>query len=285
MLFRFLRALGFTDLVAAINCIPKGAARGAFSKALQEHVRPHAGGARARRPAPAGREPAPPLRFQEPEMPGAPEGRPQDLDFLDDASRAHHEELKGLLPLCGVTFVETPAIVRGLDYYTLTVFEISSAQLGAQNALLGGGRYDELVGQLGGPPTPAVGFAIGEDRLVEAMGADVRPEQPLFYVVPDSPEDFPYALDVAEQIRASIPDGVVETDLHGRGIGKGLSRAGQIAADLSRHAFRVRSVRAVLVGLRERESDSVTIKDLASGAQQTFPRGQMAERLGAARER
>ena len=285
MLFRFLRSLGFTDLVAAINCIPKGAARGAFSKALQEHVRPHADrlGAEDRK-----RLDENPLRLfdsKDPEARRLLERAPATLDFLDDASRAHHEELKGLLPLCGVNFVETPAIVRGLDYYTLTVFEISSAKLGAQNALLGGGRYDDLVAQLGGPPTPAVGFAIGEDRLVEAMGADVRPEQPLFYVVPDSPEDFPYALDVAEQIRASIPDGVVETDLHGRGIGKGLSRAGQIAADLSRHAFRVRSVRAVLVGLRERESDSVTIKDLASGAQQTFPRGQIAERLGAARER
>ena len=64
--------------------------------------------------------------------------------------------------------------MRGIDYYTLTVFEVASERLGAQNALLGGGRYDELVGELGGPPTPAVGFAIGEDRLVEAMTGDVR---------------------------------------------------------------------------------------------------------------
>ena len=64
--------------------------------------------------------------------------------------------------------------MRGLDYYTLTVFEVASERLGAQNAILGGGRYDHLIRDLGGPPTPAVGFAIGEDRLVDAMPADVR---------------------------------------------------------------------------------------------------------------
>ena len=63
-------------------------------------------------------------------------------------------------------FTESAAIVRGLDYYTRTVFEVASERLGAQNAILGGGRYDGLVAHLGGPPTPAVGFAIGEDRLV-----------------------------------------------------------------------------------------------------------------------
>jgi histidyl-tRNA synthetase len=285
MLFRFLRELGFTDLIATLNCIPRGSARDAFSQALQDHVRPHAGrlGAEDRR-----RLEENPLRLfdsKDPEARRILEGAPSTLDFLDEASRAHHEELKRLLTLCGVAFAEAPSIVRGLDYYTLTVFEISSARLGAQNALLGGGRYDELVGQLGGPPTPAVGFAIGQDRLVEAMEADVRPRQALFYVVPDSPEDFPYALEVADQIRAAVPGGIVETDFHGRGIGKGLSRAAQIAADPAKLPFRAGPIRAVLLGLRERDSSTVTVKDLASGEQQTFPRGQMAERLGAARER
>src|SRR5204862_420425 len=80
----------------------------------------------------------------------------------------------------GVRFVESAGIVRGIDYYTLTVFEVASERLGAQNAILGGGRYDGLVADLGGPATPAIGFAIGEDRLVEAMTADVRPARTLF---------------------------------------------------------------------------------------------------------
>ena len=284
MLFEFLRALGLSDAVATINCIPKGDARAAFSRALQEHVRPHAGalGADDRK-----RLEENPLRLfdsKDPEARRVLAGAPATLDFLDAASRAHHEELKRLLPLVGVRFSESAGIVRGIDYYTLTVFEVTSERLGAQNALLGGGRYDDLVGELGGPPTSAVGFAIGEDRLVEAMTADVRPSKTLFAVIPDGPDEFVYALGVAGQIRGLLPEAVVESDLSGRGIVKGLGRAGQLAKDPSKHAFRIERVQAVLLGSQEREGDTVTIKDLTTGTQQSFPRRQLAERL-AGRER
>jgi histidyl-tRNA synthetase len=284
MLFDFLGALGFADAVATVNCIPKGAARAAFSKALQEHVRPRADrlGAEDRK-----RLEENPLRLfdsKDPETRKILEGAPATFDFLDEASRAHHEELKRLLPLVRVPFAESAAIVRGIDYYTLTVFEVTSARLGAQNALLGGGRYDDLVAGLGGPPTSAVGFAIGEDRLVEAMTADVRPRKTLFWVIPDGPAEFLYALRVSNEIRGLLPDAAVESDLAGRGIVKGLARAGQISKDPSKHPFRIGRVHAVLLGSQEREGDNVTMKDLSSGAQETFPRGQLAERL-AGRER
>jgi histidyl-tRNA synthetase len=88
------------------------------------------------------------------------------LDFLDEESAEHFEKLKHLLASQGIRFVVNPRIVRGLDYYTRTVFEWTTLQLGAQGAICGGGRYDSLVEQLGGRPTPAAGFAIGMDRLV-----------------------------------------------------------------------------------------------------------------------
>lgn len=284
MLFAFLRALGLSDATATINCIPKGEARTAFSRALQDHVRPHAEklGADDRK-----RLEENPLRLfdsKDPETRRVLEGAPATLDFLDEASRAHHEELKRLLPLCGVPFSESAGIVRGIDYYTLTVFEVASARLGAQNALLGGGRYDDLVAELGGPPTPAVGFAIGEDRLVEAMTADVRTARTLFAVIPDGPGEFEYALGVAGQLRELVPDEVVECDLTGRGIVKGLGRFGQLTKDASKHAFRIERVQAVLLGSKERETECVTLKDLTTGAQESFPRRQLAERL-AGRER
>ncbi|HTY41087.1 MAG TPA: histidine--tRNA ligase [Thermoanaerobaculia bacterium] len=284
MLFAFLGALGLTDVAATINCIPRGDARAAFSKALQEHVRPHADrlGADDRK-----RLDENPLRLfdsKDPETRRFLEGAPATLEFLDAASRAHHEELKNLLGKLGVRFTESAGIVRGIDYYTLTVFEVTSDRLGAQNAILGGGRYDDLVAELGGPPTPAVGFAIGEDRLVDAMTADVREPRTLFAVIPDGPEDFPYALGVAQEIRALLPEVIVESDLLGRGVGKGLSRAGQLAREPGRHAHRIARVQAVLLGSQEREKESVTLKDLTTGAQDTFPRRQLAERL-AGRER
>ena len=284
MLFRFLRALGLTDVAATVNCIPRGKAREAFSAALRAHVAPHAD-----RLGPDDRKRLEenPLRLfdsKDPETRRILEQAPATLDFLDDASRAHHEELQRLLAAARVPFTESAAIVRGIDYYTLTVFEVVSARLGAQNAILGGGRYDDLVATLGGPPTPAIGFAIGEDRLVEAMTADVRTPRSLFFVVPTSADEFEYALGVADEIRSATAEAVVETDLTGRGLPKGLARAAQILEDAAAYPFRVEGVRAVILGSREREDDTVTIKDLATKTQETFPRNQLAERLGAARE-
>jgi histidyl-tRNA synthetase len=293
MLFQFLRALGLTDLVATINCIPKGESRAAFSRALQKHVE-----SSADRLGPDDRKRLSenPLRLFDSKDPAVQEilaSAPRTLDFLDDASRAHHEELKRLLPHGGVRFEESARIVRGIDYYTLTVFEVSSSALGAQNAILGGGRYDGLVADLGGPSMPAVGFAIGEDRLVQAAKADPRTERSIFIVIPDSREDFGYALDVANDIRTIDrkdvrgvdPGFVVETDLTGRGIPKGLARAGLIVEDPSKYSFHPSGVFAVVLGLRERESATVTIKNLRSRTQETFPRTQLAEKLGAARDR
>jgi histidyl-tRNA synthetase len=284
MLFAFLRELGLSDAVATINCIPRGEARAAFSRALQEHVRPRASGLGADDRKRLEENPLRLFDSKDPEARRVLEGAPATLDFLDEASRAHHEELKGLLGRLGLRFAESAGIVRGIDYYTLTVFEVASERLGAQNAILGGGRYDDLVAELGGPPTPAVGFAIGEDRLVEAMTTDIRAERTLFAVIPDGPADFSYALGVASEIRALLPDAIVESDLTGKGLGKGLGRAGQIAREPNRHPHRVRRVQAVLLGSREREGDFVTMKDLTTGAQDTFPRKQLAERL-AGRER
>ena len=286
VLFRFLEALGLTDLIATLNCIPAGEAREAFSRALQEHVRPHAG---RLGPEDARRMAENPLRLFDSKDPEAREilkGAPATLDFLDDSSRAHHEELKRLLTSAGVRFVESPAVVRGLDYYTLTVFEVASEKLGAQNAILGGGRYDHLIRELGGPPTPAVGFAIGEDRLVDVLSADPRAARSVFFVIPASEAELSYALSLADEIRRSSEGAVVETDLSGRGLVKGLSRAGQVLEGAGpEYPFRVRGVAAVLVGSREREEGLVTLKDLATKAQESFPRAELPGRLGAARER
>jgi histidyl-tRNA synthetase len=117
------------------------------------------------------------------------------------------------------------------------------------------------------------------------MTDDVRAPRPLFWVVADSKDELAYALAVASELRALAPDATVESDLAGRGLVKGLSRAAQIQADPGRHAHRTDGVRAVLLGSREREDQNVTIKDLSTGEQQTFPRRELAERLGAARER
>jgi histidyl-tRNA synthetase len=94
---------------------------------------------------------------------------PTISDHLDDKCRVHFAEVQKLLTAVGVPFVLNKRLVRGLDYYTRTAFEFTHGALGAQNAILGGGRYDGLSEALGGPPAPGIGFAIGEDRLVMAL--------------------------------------------------------------------------------------------------------------------
>src|SRR5262249_26957757 len=218
MLFQFLRRLGFDGLRARINCVPTGKAREAFSAALRDSLKPQAG---EFGPDDLRRLEQNPLRLfdsKNPVVQKALNGAPRTLDFLDDRARTHHEELKRLLPFGGVEFEEDASLVRGLDYYTLTVFEVTSSSLGAQDALLGGGRYDDLFAELGGPPLSAVGFAIGEDRLLQALPAEIRESRTIFYVIPDSQYQFVYALGIANQIREAVPGAVVETDFAGKGI-------------------------------------------------------------------
>ncbi len=284
MLFAFLGRLGFQGLRARINCVPTGPGREAFSAALRDHLSPRAADFG---PDDLRRLQENPLRLfdsKNPAVRAALSGAPKTLDYLDERAREHHRELLRLLTEGGLAYDEDPSLVRGLDYYTLTVFEVTSSALGAQDALLGGGRYDDLFGELGGPPLPAVGFAIGEDRLLSAMPGEPRAERPVFIVVPDSRSDVVYALGVAGEIRASDPSAVVETDFTARGIARGLGRAAQILEGSGAYPFRAGSVQAVLLGLREREAETVTIKNLGTGQQSTFPRRELAERLGGARE-
>jgi histidyl-tRNA synthetase len=269
MLFDFLRRLGFSDLSVTLNCVPAGAARESFASALRDHVRPFASklGDDDRR-----RLDENPLRLfdsKDPETRNALAGAPKTLDFLDPREAEHFSTVKWLLAEAGIPFTESAAIVRGLDYYTVTVFEVVSGGLGAQNAILGGGRYDNLFADMGGPALPAVGFAIGEDRLVEALPRDPRPARNLWYVLPGSADEFAYAMEVARHLRASHPEDVVETDLSGRGFARGFSRANQILE--GEGAFRVAAVRVVSVGSQERQARAVKVKDLSARTEESLP--------------
>lgn len=103
-------------------------------------------------------------------------------DFLCDGCKHHFEEVKALVKMAHIPFKVNPMLVRGLDYYTRTAFEITSDALGAQNAVAGGGRYDNLIGYLGGPPKPAIGFAIGMERALEILREEGERHSPAPYV-------------------------------------------------------------------------------------------------------
>ena len=284
MLFDFLRGLGFRSLSVSLNSVGTGETRAKFGEALRAHVEPLAGafGEDDRRKLVDN-----PLRLfdsKDPDVRSALEGAPRTLDFLDDESRRHHESVRRLLEEAGIPYRDDPSLVRGLDYYTRTVFEVTSGDLGAQDAILGGGRYDGLVESLGGPPLPGIGFAIGEDRLLQVAPLPL-PRRSCVVVLPQKPDDLPEATRIAREIRAALPGGCVEVDLAARGLKKGMVRASTLFDEADARGFDRDGMLAVLVGERERAEDSVTVKRLATGEQETFPRAELAERLGAARER
>ncbi len=284
MLFEFLRALGFRALSVSLNSVGSAATRISFGEALRAHVVPRSAGFGEddRRKLTEN-----PLRLFDSKDPGvraALEGAPRTMEFLDEESRRHHDEVRRLLADAGIPFADDPSLVRGLDYYTRTVFEVVSEDLGAQDAILGGGRYDGLVESLGGPSVPAIGFAIGEDRLLEVAPL-AAPQRPRVVVLPQSPEDVAEASRIAREIRSALPGGCVEVDLGAHGIKRGMARASSLFDQAAWQGIDRNAMLAVFVGERERAADSVTVKRLATGEQETFPRSELARRLGAARER
>jgi histidyl-tRNA synthetase len=172
MLVAFFRELGFRDLKVLVNTVGDAPSRAAYRETLLRFLEPH----REELSEESVRRLATnPLRVLDSKSPQEQEllsRAPQLRDSLTDKSRAHFASVCKALEQFGVAYEVSPRLVRGLDYYTNTVFEIVSEGLGSQNAVCGGGAYEGLVEELGGPPTYGVGFAIGEDRLLEVLPAD-----------------------------------------------------------------------------------------------------------------
>jgi histidyl-tRNA synthetase len=188
--------------------------------------------------------------------------------FLDDACRTHYEEVKKILDAVLIPYVENYRLVRGLDYYTRTAFEFTHGALGAQNAILGGGRYDGLSEALGGPAAPGIGFAIGEDRLVLSLNrpADSILRKPDVYIAPLGPGMNLEAARLARELRRH--DLVVDLGDESFRLKKSFETADKMGAKY-----------ILIVGENEVAADAFSLKHLASGEQETVPRAELAKRL------
>ncbi len=186
---------------------------------------------------------------------------PTMLDHLEPDDAEHFAEVRRLLDLNGVSYDLDPTLVRGLDYYTRTVFEFESDRLGAQSGLGGGGRYDGLVEQLGGPPTPAAGWAAGIERIALALGeGEERPRDGVFVVAAEAARDRALSL-VTELRRAGLR---ADLDLAGR------SSKGQM-----KQADRSGARHALILG----EGSAATLRDLESGEQREIDPANAVEEL------
>lgn len=268
LLFEFLRELGLKHLQLSINSVGTAECRPAFHAAIRAffEARQERFCADCHR-----RIQENPLRVLDCKVPGcqeALEGHPLIVDHLDEASRTHHERLKALLAAMDIPFVENPRLVRGLDYYTRTAFEVLSSDLGAQSALLGGGRYDGLVKQLGGPETPAFGWAIGLDRLailMQALHGDAPVEAPAVLI----PLGDAATLKAFELVRQWWAQGCrVQLETRNANLKKGMTSANRLGAKL-----------ALILGDGELEKGVIAAKDLAAGTQEEWPLTEVAGRL------
>jgi histidyl-tRNA synthetase len=193
---------------------------------------------------------------------------PRISQFLDEGCRRHFEEVQAILNFVGVPFTLNDRLVRGLDYYTRTAFEFTHGALGAQNAILGGGRYDGLSEALGGPGAPGIGFAIGEDRLVMSLAesAAAVAQRPDVYIAPLGSGMNGDAARLARELRRE--DLVVELGDESFRLKKSFEAAAKLG------------VRFVLIfGENEVKAGMFTLKNQETGEQLSVSRGELAGRL------
>jgi histidyl-tRNA synthetase len=260
-------ALGVPGLSLQINSLGDAACRPAFRQALLEYFRPHAAALceNCRR-----RLETNPLRVLDCKAEGCRAlraGAPDVRDHLCNACREHFAAVRGLLEAVEVPYTVNPAMVRGLDYYTRTTFELTSSGLGAQDTVAAGGRYDRLVEEFGGPATPGLGFALGMERLLLLLPEDAvdEPARPVFLAaLGDAPRRVVWPW-LAELRRRGV---AAAFDYDGRSLKSQLRRADRLGARL-----------VVIVGENELAAGTVQVRDMTEKTQRDVPLADVVETL------
>ncbi|TXE46364.1 MULTISPECIES: histidine--tRNA ligase [Serratia] len=212
------------------------------------------------------------LDSKNPEVQALLNDAPRLSEYLDEEARAHFAGLCELLAQAGIPYTVNERLVRGLDYYNRTVFEWVTTSLGAQGTVCAGGRYDGLVEQLGGRATPAVGFAMGLERLVllvQAVNPEFKAPSAIdVYVISSGAGTQSAAMQLAEQVRDAAPQLKLMTNYGGGNFKKQITRADKWGARI-----------ALILGESEVAAQQVVVKDLRSGEQETLAQSEVAARL------
>lgn len=261
----YLKALGLNDLEVEINSLGCPKCREAYKAKIKEVLKPEFENLCEDC---QNRYEKNPLRLLDCKVDSCKEifAKPEiqkviQSDFICEECAEHYRAVKSYLDVLRIKYVENKLLVRGLDYYNRTVFEIKSNNLGSQNAVCGGGRYDSLVRNLGGDDTPAVGWAMGMERLNSLLPL-VETQKLDAYIVSNSPAD---AFELAEELRAAGKN--IEFDLTNKKFTKQLEKAGKVA-DF-----------ALILGEDEIKSGTVSVKNLKTSEQDTVKRSEVLNRI------
>ena len=248
----FLQKLGIKNARLEINSIGCKECRAQYNAALREYFKPHLGNMCVTCNDRFDKNPLRILDCKEEGCKKFTSGAPSILDYLCPDCAAHFERVKGCLTALGVEFTVNPRIVRGLDYYTRTVFEFVSTEVGTQGTLCGGGRYDGLIAELGGGNVPAVGFAAGLERLLLAgVNAPAQPV-PLIYIA---------GMDDATRLKAF---GIVN-ELRVKGIAAECDLMARSVKAQFKYADKLGAVYTAVIGGSEMESGKCNLKKMADG--------------------
>jgi histidyl-tRNA synthetase len=268
MLATLLDRLGISDWSLQLNSVGTPADRLQFNEALRKALQPVVGQMCVDCQRRAVTNPLRVFDCKVPEDQPKIETLPRITQFLGEDSRKHFDAVQKILTRVGVPFQINERLVRGLDYYTRTAFEFTHGALGAQNAILGGGRYDGLSEALGGPAAPGIGFAIGEDRLVMSLKetAEGVVRKPDVYLAPLGAGMNAEAAKVARELRRH--DVVVELGDETFRLKKSFEAATKAGAKY-----------ILIVGENEVKADAFALKNLSTGDQVSVPRGELAQRI------
>lgn len=258
MVDAFLRRLGIKEIALNINSIGCPKCRGEYHKALKSYFESRKDELCGTCQERLEKNPMRILDCKSPICQGIAKDAPVILDYLCDDCKSHFEKLQKNLTAMNIEFTVNPKIVRGLDYYTKTVFEFVTTSIGAQGTVCGGGRYDGLIEQLGGAPTPALGFAMGIERLImtmESQGCDfIEPKKCALYIAAMDDTAMEKAIVLTKMLR---DDGIwAEYDLAGRGLKAQMKYANKLGADFS-----------MVLGSNEIESGKANLKNMETGEQ------------------
>jgi histidyl-tRNA synthetase len=264
---RFFAKIGIPDSVILLNSIGRTECRERYRAAILEHIAPWLAEQTTDEQEKAQKNPMRLLDSKDEKVHAVLAGLAPVTDFLEDDSKQRFETIQELLTEAGVKYRLAPEIVRGLDYYTETVFEVQSDKLGAQSSLCGGGRYDNLIGEIGGAATPSVGVGIGVERVLLALEAyeiAIQDSKPVAFVVSAGQDA------AARNLVRELRDAGIATDWD---IESRSMKSQMRQADKSGARF------ALVIGDTEVQESAVQVKELAKSEQFLLPRAEVVKWL------
>jgi histidyl-tRNA synthetase len=266
---RFYQLLGIKNVSVLLNSLGRNECREKYRATILDYTKEYLATQPEEVQIKARKNPLRLLDSKDPEVQEVLKGVPPVTAYLEDESKARFDRLQELLTIANIPYKVSPEVVRGLDYYTETVFEVQSDSIGAQSALCGGGRYDDLIAEFGGAPTPSVGVAMGIERTLmvqEAEGIAVEEPRPDVFVVSAGEGAMAEVRKLVADLRTQ--GFAIALDIEGRSMKSQLKQADKSGARY-----------AVILGDDELANDSATLRDLQSSDQRSVPRAQLVSEL------